>query len=124
MLSRKRIGHYEFVFVILKTLELIVTAHSKRSSLRTFLYFHSPMPHINLRPDFIPMHLQNNLTRLQLFVVILNCVRISDRSQQAQDVNAVLFNMKLITLQSWSIYKVVCDFHVNSNHWFNLSETI
>ena len=55
--------------------------------------FHSPMPYLNLRPDFITFLLHNDLTRLQLFVIILNCVKISDRSQQAQDVNAVLFKV-------------------------------
>ena len=39
------------------------------------------------------MLLHSNLARLQLFVIILNCVRISDRPQQAQDVNAVSFDM-------------------------------
>ena len=38
--------------------------------------------------------------------------------------NAVLSNMKLITLLLWSVYKAVCYFHTNSNHWLNLSETI
>ena len=51
--------------------------------------------------------LQNDVTRLQLFVITLNCVGISVRSQHAQDVDAVLFNTKLIALPSWSIYKVV-----------------
>ena len=46
----------------------------------------------NLRPDFITAFLHNNPARLQLFVIILTCVR-SDRPQQAQDVNAVVFNM-------------------------------
>ena len=55
------------------------------------------MPYFNLRPEFITVLLQNNLTKLQLFVIIVNCVRISDRPQHAQLVNAVLFNMKLIT---------------------------
>ena len=51
------------------------------------------MPCFNLRPDFITVLLRNDLARLELFVIILNCVRISDRPQQAQGVNAVLFNM-------------------------------
>ena len=92
------------------------------------LYFHSPLPYFNLRPDFITVLLHNNPTTLQLFVIILDCVRISsDRPQQAKDVNAVLFNMNyvaLITLPLWSIYKVICYFHANSSHWFNLSEAI
>ena len=67
------------------------------------------MPFFNLRPDLIAVILQNNLTRLLLFLIIRNCVVISDRPQHAQDVNAVLFNLKLITLPSWSMYKVVCD---------------
>ena len=46
-------------------------------------------------------------------MIILNCVRISERPQQPQDVNAVKFDLK-------SIYKVVCDFHENSNHWLNI----
>ena len=46
-----------------------------------------------LRSHFITVLLQNNLPRLQLFVIILNYLRISNRPQQAQDVNAVLFNM-------------------------------
>ena len=66
------------------------------------------MPYFNLSPDFIIVLSQNNLTALQLFVIILNCVGILYRSQYARDVNAVLFNMRLITLPSWSIYKVVC----------------
>ena len=49
------------------------------------------MPYFNLRPEFIEVLLQNNLTKLQLFVIILKCVRISDRPQQAQVVNVVLF---------------------------------
>ena len=51
------------------------------------------MPYFNLTPDFITVFLHDNLARLQLFVIILNCVRISGRSQKAQDVNAVLFYM-------------------------------
>ena len=83
----------------------------------------------NLRPDFITVLLHSNLAKLQLFVIIFNCVRISDRPQQAQDVNAVLFNMifyltALITLPLWLISYVVCYFHANSDRWFNLSEAI
>ena len=63
------------------------------------------MPYFNLRPDFITVFLQNNLTTLQSFGIILNCVRISDWSPCAQGVNAVLSNMKLITLHSWLTYK-------------------
>ena len=37
--------------------------------------------------------LHNNLARLQLFVIVFNYVRLSDHPQQAQYVNAVLFNM-------------------------------
>ena len=37
--------------------------------------------------------LRNNLARLQLFVIILNCARNSDRPKKVQDVKAVLFNM-------------------------------
>ena len=51
------------------------------------------MPYFNLRPDFITVLLHNNLAKLQLFVIILNCGSESHRSQQAQDVNAVLFDM-------------------------------
>ena len=52
------------------------------------------MPYFNLRPDFITVLLRNNLAGLQLFVIIISCVRISTcPQQQAQDVNAVLFNM-------------------------------
>ena len=51
------------------------------------------MPNFDLRPDFIAMLLHSNLARLQLFVIILNCVRILDRPHQAQDVNGVLFHM-------------------------------
>ena len=51
------------------------------------------MPYFNLRPDFIKVLSRNNLARLQLFVIIFNCVRISDRPKQAQDVNAVLFSI-------------------------------
>ena len=51
------------------------------------------MPNFNLRPDFITVVLYKNLAILQLFVITLNCVRISDRPQQAQDVNAVLLYM-------------------------------
>ena len=61
------------------------------------------MPYFTLRPEFITVLLQNHLTKIQLFVIILNCVRVSDLPQQAQVVNAVLFNMKLITLTLWSI---------------------
>ena len=43
----------------------------------------------NLRSDFITVYLHNNLARLQLFIIVLNCVSISNRLQQAQDVNAV-----------------------------------
>ena len=59
----------------------------------------------NLRPDFITMFLQNNLTTLQLFMIILNYVGKSDRSQHAQDVNAVLLNLMLIILPLWLTYK-------------------
>ena len=79
------------------------------------------MPYFNLKPDFIRALLHNNLTRLQLFAIILNWARISEWLQQTQDINAVLFNMMLITLPLWSINKVVCDFYANSNHWFDLS---
>ena len=61
------------------------------------------MPYFNLKPVFITVLSQNNLTKLQLFVIMLTCVRISDWPQQAQAVNAVLFNLKLITLPLWSI---------------------
>ena len=87
------------------------------------LKFHSPMPYFNLRPGFITVLLHNKLARLQLFVIILNCVGILNRPQYAQVVNAVLFNMKLIVLPLWSRYKVVCHFHASSNCWLNLSET-
>ena len=85
------------------------------------------MSYFNLRSDFITVFLDNNLARLQIFVIILNCIRMSDRPQQAQDVNAVLFNMNqvaLITVPLWSIYKVVCYLHAKCGHWFNLSEAI
>ena len=49
------------------------------------------MLHFNLNPDLTLMILHNNLTALELFVIILN------GSQNAHDVKAVLFNMKLIT---------------------------
>ena len=51
------------------------------------------MQYLNLRPDFITVFLHDNLAKLQLFMIILNCVRISDQPQQAQDINAVSFNM-------------------------------
>ena len=54
------------------------------------------MPYFNLRPDFITVLLDKNLARLQLFVIILNCITISDQPQQAQDVNAVLFTLLFI----------------------------
>ena len=54
-----------------------------------------PMPYFNLRPDFVTVFLHNNLVRLQLFVIILNCVRILDRPKQAQDVHAVLFKVNV-----------------------------
>ena len=54
------------------------------------------MPYFDLRPDLITVLLQNNLTRIQLILIILNCIGISDRSQHPQDLKAVLFNMKLI----------------------------
>ena len=74
------------------------------------------MPYFHLRPDFITVLLHNILTWLQLPVIILNCVWISsDRPHHAQDVNEVLFNMKLITLPLPLIYKVVCYFHADSN---------
>ena len=80
---------------------------------------------INNASTLVPaINNDSSLTTLQLFLIILNCVGIYDRSQHAQNVNAVLFNMKLITLPLWSIYKVVCYFHANSNHWLNLLETI
>ena len=63
------------------------------------------MLYFNLRPDFITVLIQNNVTMLQLFVIIFNCVGISNRSQHAQDVNAVLFDMMMITLPSLSLYK-------------------
>ena len=37
----------------------IVTAHSQRSFVRSFLQFHSPMPHFNLMPDFTLEQLRN-----------------------------------------------------------------
>ena len=86
-----------------------------------FFQFHSPMPYFDLRPDFITVILQNILTTLQLFVIILNCVGISDRSQYAQDANAVLSDMKFVLVVN---IQAVCYFHSNSNHWFYLSETI
>ena len=61
------------------------------------------MPYFNLKQVFITVLSQNNLTKLQLFVIMFTCVRISDWPQQAQAVNAVLFNLKLITLPLWSI---------------------
>ena len=82
------------------------------------------MPYFNLKLHFTALLLQNNLTKPQLFVIILNCIRKSDWSQHAQDVNTVLSNKKLITLSLWSVYKAVCYFHANSNHWLNLSETV
>ena len=82
------------------------------------------MPYFKLRPDFIPVLLQKSLTRLQLFLIIPNCVGISDWSQHTEVVNAVLFDVKWITLLSWSVCKTVCYFHANSKHWFSLSETI
>ena len=66
--------------------------------MRTFLLFHNPMSCFNFNPDFITALLLNNRIELQLFVIILNCVGMSDRLQHAQDVNAVLFNTTLITL--------------------------
>ena len=51
------------------------------------------MPYFNLRPDFITELSHNNLARLQLSVVIFNCIRISDCPKQAQDLNAVLFHI-------------------------------
>ena len=80
------------------------------------------MMYSDLRPDLITVLLQNNLTLLQLLVTIPICVAISDHLQHAHDVNAVLFNV--ITLPLRSIYKMVCYFHANSNHWPNLSEII
>ena len=74
------------------------------------------MPYFNLGSDFVTVFLLNNLNRLQLFVIIFNCIRMSERSQQAQGVNEVVFNMKLTTLPLWSIDEVACDFHANSNH--------
>ena len=82
------------------------------------------MPYFNLRPDFITVLLQNNLTRLQLSAIILKCVGIPDGSQHPEDENAVLFNVELTTLPFWSICKVVCDFHAKRNHCLYLSETI
>ena len=51
------------------------------------------MPYFDLRPDFITWLLHKNLSRLQLFVIIVNCITILDQPQQAQDVNGVLFDM-------------------------------
>ena len=62
---------------------------------RTFLKFHSPMPYFHLRPEFIAVLLPSYLTKLKLFVIILNCVRISDSPQQTQVVNAVLFTLRV-----------------------------
>ena len=56
--------------------------------MRNFLLFHSPMPYLNLKPDFITV--QSNPTRVQLFVIILYCEVISCWSQRARDVSAVL----------------------------------
>ena len=47
------------------------------------------MSYFNLRSDFIAVVLHNSLAMLQLFVITLNCVSMSDWPQQAQDVNAV-----------------------------------
>ena len=66
------------------------------------------MSYFNLRPDFITVLLQ---TSLQLFVIIPYCVGISYRAEHARDVNDVLFDLKLITLPPWSVYKVVFYFH-------------
>ena len=55
--------------------------------MRIFLQFYSPIPYFNLRPDFITVVLHNNLARLQLIVMILNHIRISDRSELAQIFN-------------------------------------
>ena len=84
-----------------------------------------PQPNavFNERPDFITVLLHYSLTRLQLLGIILNFIGISNRPLHAQVVNEVL-NLKLITLASWSIFKVVCYFHAISDHWFNLSEAI
>ena len=60
------------------------------------------MPYFNLRPEFISVLLHNNLAWLQLFIIlnyiriILNFIRISDRSKQAHDVNAGFFIMNLV----------------------------
>ena len=48
------------------------------------------MPCFHFKPDFITVLLQNNLIMLKLFVIILNCVGISDWSQHIRDVNAGL----------------------------------
>ena len=84
------------------------------------------MPYFNLRSDFITVFLHNNLAKLQLLVIIRDGVRVSDRPQQAQDVNAVLSCTDYFTLvvDRGLIYRMVCYFHERSNHSFNLSEAI
>ena len=58
------------------------------------------MPCFDFQSDFIDITvlLQNNLIMLKLFVIILNCVGISDWSQHTRDVNTGFFNVKLITI--------------------------
>ena len=70
--------------------------------MRTLLQFHSPVPYFNLMQNFIAKLLQNNVTTQQLFVIILNCIEISDRSKMRVHFYSVtsFVNRKLITLPS------------------------
>ena len=87
------------------------------------------MPHFNLRPEFITVLLQNNLTKLQLFVIILNCVRISDWSQLAQAVNAVLLKeVPLLAILLRNIYSnfsaeflLICQYNRPFSSCINLT---
>ena len=72
--------------------------------MRNFLLFRCPVLYFCLRPDLITVLLLNNLTRLQ-FMIILYWGGISDWSQHSQDVNALLSDMKWITVPSWLTYK-------------------
>ena len=56
--------------------------------MHTFLYFHSPMPYFNLRPDFITVLLHDNLTKI-------NSLRVQH-------------SLEILKLQVRVLWKLIC----------------
>ena len=72
------------------------------------------MPNFNSRPDFITVLLQNDLIQLQLFVIILNCVRLQLHGAIYRPDSFVMMlrycaNLKAIRYESTSLNRIVAD---------------